>query len=105
MLPKKGDILRLDKTADMMPVRSSRGGGFWTCGNPQSTPEGTLLRFLRTRNESAMVQIINSTSPKVRKMIRTIHPDTNSRQTYSVDAYAVSFHCKRDEFNETMLLG
>lgn len=98
MLPKRGDILKLDKSSEVTPVRSSSYGGFSPDGDSETLGEDTLLRYLRTINDRAIVQIVNSPDPKVRKMIKILHPNTNTRQSYSIDTYSVSFHCKREEY-------
>lgn len=97
MLPKRGDIVKLDVTIEAQPVRTgfSSSSSLRPDGAKQTFLEGTLLRYLRTRGTDAMVQVVNP--PKVRKMIRQIHPDTRSNQSFIVDAYALSFHCKKDE--------
>lgn len=97
MLPKRGDIVKLDVDLDAQPVRSgySSSGSLRNDGKAQTLLEGTLLRYLRTKNDHALVQVVNP--PRVMKMIRQIHPDTKSKQSFLVDAYSVSFHCKKDE--------
>ncbi len=97
MLPKRGDIVIVDAPCEADPINVGRTGGFYSSYGvkKQLLVGGTLLRFIRTRNDVAMVQVINP--PKVAKMIKSINPETNSRQSYTVDAYAISFHCKKDE--------
>ena len=97
MLPKRGDIIKLDQATEAQPVRSSYGGAgsMVNDGQVELLLEGTLLRYLRTKNDMAIVQVVNP--PQVRKMLRQVNPSTNNRQTYMLDAYVVSFHCKKDE--------
>jgi len=96
MLPKRGDIVKIDQPVQALPVYSS-GGGLLKDGEAQTFLEGTLLRYLRTTGSSVVVQPINP--PKVRRMLKIVNPDTNNRQTYLLDAYSVSFYCKREELN------
>lgn len=96
MLPKRGDIVKLEVTIEAQPVRTGYSGtSLRNDGKVQTLLEGTLLRYLRTKNDGAMVQMVNP--PKVRKMIRQIHPDTKSNQSFLVDAYALSFHCRKED--------
>ena len=98
MLPKRGDILKLDVAVEAQPVHSSyMGTALVNDGEAQTLMEGTLLRYLRTKKDIALVQVMNT--PKVRKMVRQIHPGTKSVQSFIVDAYSVSFYCKKDEFS------
>jgi hypothetical protein len=96
MLPRRGDIVKLDIAIQAQPVRSGYAGtSLRNDGNVQTLLEGTLLRYLRTKNDVALVQIVNP--PKVRKMVRQIHPETRSIQSFVVDAYALTFHCKKED--------
>jgi hypothetical protein len=95
MLPKKGDIVVVDAACEASPITVGRAGGFHEYGKKQFLVEGTLLKFIRTKNDVAMVQVINP--PKVTKMIKNINPETNTRQSYIVDSYAISFHCKKED--------
>jgi len=95
MLPKRGDIVKTDVPCEAQPVFSGRAGGLYATGKKELFVEGTLLKYLRTKNDMAMVQVV--LPPKVRKMVKNINPDTNSRQSFVVDAYSVSFHCKKED--------
>jgi hypothetical protein len=96
MLPKKGDIVRVDAPCEASPITVGRAGGFREYGKKEFLVGGTLLRFNRTKNDVVMVQIINT--PKVWKMIKNINPGVNTRQSYVVDSYSISFHCKKEDF-------
>ena len=96
MLPKRSDIIQVDEDTDATPVRSSYYGGFHGDGNAQVILKGAKMRYLRTRQDKVYAQIINT--PKVRKFLRQV-ADVNTRQTFEVDAYKVSFFCKKDDFN------
>lgn len=95
MLPKKGDIVRVDAPCEATPITVGRAGAFYEHGKKEFLVGGSLLRFVRTKNDVAMVQLINP--PKVWKMIKSINPEINTRQSYIVDAYSVSFHCKKED--------
>ena len=97
MLPKRGDIVVVDASCVAQPITVGKTGGFYSSfgAKKQLLIEGTLLRFMRTKNDETMVQVINP--PKVAKMIKSINPETNSRQSYVVDSYAISFHCKKED--------
>lgn len=104
MIPKQDDVLKADATLDAQRVGYGRGS-YRGWGDKESIPEGSLLQFVRAQNNQAYVRVIYPKSPKIRKMLKIIHPDTWTRQVFAVDPYKVSFHCKKDDYNETMLLG
>lgn len=101
MLPKRSDIISADVNTEAIPVRSSMYGGFHSIGEEAITLlAGSKMRYLRTRGDKVYGQILNP--PKVNKFLRQV-ADVNTRQTYEVDAYSVSFFCSKDDFKPEML--
>ena len=100
MLPKRSDIIVVEEDTEAKPVRSSYYGGFHSDGEKQTILKGTKMRYLRTRQGYAYAQIVNT--PKVRKFLRQV-ADVNTRQTFEVDAYKVSFFCTKDDFKPEVI--
>jgi hypothetical protein len=96
MLPKRSDIIRVDVDIEAVPVRSSMYGSFHSIGEEKvKILTGSKMRYLRTRGDKVYGQILNP--PKVNKFLRQV-ADINTRQTYEIDAYSVSFFCSKDNF-------
>ena len=103
MLPKRNDIIRLDTEVIAHPVRSSLYGGWRPAGSDITLAKGTALKFLRTYRDNVVGVVVTDPNPKVRKFVKTINPNVNNRQAYTVDAHACSFFCKQEDFKFEML--